>query len=142
VTSPDDPYAPPPGYGGAPNPYAPPPGFGGQPEPYVPPPGYGPPPQQWQQYGYGPGGQRTNTKAALALGLAISAYLPIVPFVGAIVALFLVGPAKREIYASGGRETGLGLCTAAKVVAIVHLAFIALVVLALVALVAVPFSFS
>ena len=69
MTSPDDPYAPPPGYGGSPNPYAPPAGFGGQPDPYAPPPGYGPPPQQWQQYAYGPGGQRTNTKAVLALGL-------------------------------------------------------------------------
>ncbi|MCA1711840.1 MAG: hypothetical protein LC789_09500 [Actinobacteria bacterium] len=103
-------------------------------DPYAPPPGYGNP--QWQQ-----GPARTNTKAALALGLAVSAYLPVVPFVGAIVALFLVGPARREIHASGGRETGLGLCTAAKVVAIVHLVFVALAALAFVLLFSLPFAF-
>jgi hypothetical protein len=137
MTSPDDPYAPPPGYG-------PPPGFEQ--------PGYGPPAGWREPPGYGarpsyqspppwPGGPpRTNTKAVVALALAISAYLPVVPFVGAVVALFLVGPARREIYASQGHETGLGLCTAAKVVAVVHLVFVALLALLFVGVVALGFG--
>ena len=57
------------------------------------------------------------------------------------MALFLAGPAKREILASGGRETGLGLVTAARVLAIVHLVFVALLVVLVVFVLAVPFAF-
>ena len=130
-------YGPPPGY--------PPPGFGppgyGPPPAYGPPgyggqPGYGPPPG-YAYYGAVP---KTNTKAVIALILAISAYVPVVPFIGAVVALFLVPSARREIQASGGAETGLGLCTAAFVIALVHLVFIGLLVVLVLGLFALPFT--
>jgi G:T/U-mismatch repair DNA glycosylase len=84
-------------------------------------------------------GRRT---AVVALILAIAAYTPVVPFVGAVVALFLAGSARRDILASGGRQTGLGLCTAATVLSIVHLVLIGLLVVLVIGALALPFSFS
>jgi hypothetical protein len=78
----------------------------------------------------------------IALILAIAAYTPIVPFFGAIIALVLAGSARRDIQASGGRQTGLGLCTAATVLSIVHLVLIGLLVVLVIGLLALPFSFS
>jgi hypothetical protein len=103
--------------------YEPPPGFGPPGEQaYEPPPGFGAPHQ---------GPQTTSTKALVALVLAVIAWTPVVPFIGAVAALFLAPSARREIQASGGRLTGLGLCRAAEVIAWVHLAFLAFAALAL-----------
>lgn len=133
-------------------PYGPPPGFGtssgsvpsalsgstwGPPPPGVGAPGYGPVD--------GPGGggpTQTETKAIVALVLAVLTWTPIVPFVGAVVALVLARLARRDILASGGRLTGLGLVKAARILSIVHLVFVALAVVLVVVLLTVPFSFS
>ena len=97
---------------------------------YVPPAAYGAPP------GYGAPGAggwqpapQTETKAMIALGLAIAAYTPTIPFIGAIAAIVLARLARRDILASNGTKTGLGLCTWATVLSVLHL--IALLVLAL-----------
>jgi hypothetical protein len=69
-----------------------------------------------------------------------------VPFIGAIAALFLARSARRDILASGGRLTGLSLCTWATVLSWVHLAFVALIALVVVVFVvaglALPFGLS
>lgn len=88
------------------------------------------------------GAPQTNTKAVIALGLSIAAYTPVIPFIGAVVALFLSRSARREIRASGGAQTGEGLCRWATGLAIAHLIFVALLVVAVAALLIVPFSFS
>ena len=124
-----------PGYG--PAAYPPPPGY--DPAAYPPPPGYGAPPVGAYP-GYAP--PRTSTKAIVALALAIGAYTPIVPFIGAIIALFVASSARRDIRASGGAETGLGLCTAATVLSWLHLILLSLAVLLVIGLFALPFSFS
>ena len=134
VTQPTDPFAAPPA-----------PTFGqGQPPVGDAQPGaYG---QTWGGSGRpGPYGglPQTSTKAIVALALAIAAYTPVIPFVGAVIALFVASSAKREILTSGGRQTGLDLCTWARVLAIVHLVFVGLLLLlVLPALVVLPFSFS
>jgi hypothetical protein len=74
----------------------------------------------------------------------VLAYTPTVPFIGAVVALFLARSARRDILASGGRLTGLSLCTWAVVLSWVHLVFIALLVVLFVVLIlaglALPFG--
>ena len=104
--------------------------------PYAPLPG--------QPYPAGVPGQepRTAPKAVVGLVLAIAAYLPVVPFVGAIAALVLAGIARREILASGGALTGLGLVTVTRVLAWLHLVFVALLVLLLIAAFVGLFTFS
>ena len=104
MTTPSDPF-------GNPGPQQPTPGYGQQP--------YGQQPYGQQPYGSGLGTQ-TETKAIVALVLAIGSFL-VFPIVPAIVALVLAGKARRDIDASGGRLTGAGLVTAAKVVAWVNL---------------------
>ena len=90
-----------------------------------PPPGAWAPPRGWgqpaYQFGYAPP-TKTNTSAIVAFVLALASF-GICPFIGAVVALLLASNAKREIAASGGRETGSGLATAAVVLAIVHFVF-------------------
>jgi hypothetical protein len=126
-----DPFAP--GPGGSPGTYGPPPGsYGGGP--------YGP--QHGQR---GPAGPTSlEPKAWIALLCAVLAYTPTVPFIGAVVALFLARSARRDILASGGRLTGLSLCTWAVVLSWVHLVFIALLVVLFVVLIlaglALPFG--
>lgn len=113
------------------------PGPGGR-APESPPPAYGQPPQ-----GYGPGwpgAPTTETKAMIALGLAIAAYTPTIPFVGAIAAIVLAHMARRDILSSGGRLTGLSLCTWAIVLSWIHLALVALVALVVVAVFLLPLS--
>jgi hypothetical protein len=107
-------------------------------DPYPPPPD-GEPWEVAQQYA---GTTQTSTKAVIALVLAIGAYTPIVPFIGAILALFLSASAKRDIQSSGGRQTGLPLCTAATIISVVHLVFIGLLIVLVLAVLALPFSFS
>ena len=91
--------------------------------------GYGPPPQAWGGPGYagpgytGPGyggPTKTETKAVVALVLAIASWL-LFPVVPAVAALFVGSAARRDIEASGGRLTGDGLVTAAKVIAWINL---------------------
>lgn len=104
---------------------------------------YGPPPQPGQ-LAQGAGPTQTETKAWVALGLAIAAYTPTVPFIGAIAAIVLARMARRDILASGGRLTGLELCTWAVVLSVVHLVLLALVVVLVLAaflgLLVLPFS--
>lgn len=100
---------------------------------------YGPPPTQ----GYGPAGPpKTETKAVVALVLAVLAYTPTVPFIGAVAALFVARAARRDILASGGALTGLSLCTWAVVLSWVHLAFLVLVLPIVLLLFFLPFGFS
>jgi hypothetical protein len=107
--------------------------------------GWGPPPRAGEvagTHGGWSGGTQTDVKAMVALGLAIAAYTPTIPFVGAIAALVLARMARRDIRASGGRLTGLSLCTWAVVLSSVHLVLVALAFLALASLFLLPFSFS
>jgi hypothetical protein len=113
--------------------------------------GYGPQPSDGQSYGqprYGeqPYGQsygqpvqgygspqvwhgpaQTETKAIVALVCAIAAWV-VLPLLPAIAALMIGKTARREILQSGGRLTGDGLVTAAKVIAWVNIALCVLVV--------------
>lgn len=81
--------------------------------------GWGPPPQN-AGYPAAPVAAQ-NGKAVAALVLAIGSWL-ILPFIGAVIALFLAASAKRDIAASGGQLGGQGLVTAAKVVAWANIA--------------------
>ena len=117
-------YGPPPGYGG----YGPPPGYGGSV-----PQGYGGSvPQGYGGYGmYQP--PRNDGTAIAALVLAITSFV-VCPVVTAIVALALIPGSRRRIESSGGAITGLGLLTAAKIIAIIHLALAAIFIVAIVIL--------
>lgn len=137
MSTPEDPYAPPPyGYGPPPSssPYGPP----GQ--------GYGPPPVPGQgapPYPGWPSPPKTDGTAIAALVLAVSSFV-VFPLVPAIVALVLARSADDDIAASGGRLTGEGLLTATRWVAWINIALCAgvllLVLLAFVLLAGVGFS--
>lgn len=150
MTTPDDPfrkgepYAPP---HGQPSPQGGQQGPGGQPgygapqgQPYPPQPygpqGYGPPAGYQGQPGWAPayGPQETASRAIVALVLSIASFV-VFPLVPAIAALFLAKDAEREIAGSGGRLTGEGMATAARVLAWINIALCAIVSLAVVALV-------
>lgn len=104
------------------------------------PPGWGPPPQPGQAPPSGgwQGAPQTEVKAMIALGLAVAAYTPLIPFLGAIAALVLAYLARRDILASGGAKTGLNLCTWAVVLAVVHLVAVGLFLLLLFGLFLLP----
>jgi hypothetical protein len=98
-------------------------------------------------YGAGPGpsqpqGVRTEPKAIIAMVLAVAAWTPTVPFVGAIAALVLARMARRDIEASGGRLTGLSLCTWSVVISWVHLVAVALLAVVVLLFFALPFALS
>jgi len=99
-----------------------------------PPPAYGQP--GYAPYGYAPPAPANDGNAVAALVLSIASFV-VCPFVAAIVALFLAQSAKRDILASNGTKGGLGLVTAAKVIAWTNIAltllFTLIVVLGLVA---------
>lgn len=95
----------------------------------LPPSGYGPPPPGPQSVAGQPVAPETEAKAVVALVLAIAAYTPVVPFVGAIAALVLAHLARRDIARSGGRKTGLGLCRWATWLSVVHLVLVGLLFL-------------
>ena len=97
--------------------------------------GYGPPPQAWG------GAPQTESKAIIALVCAIGAFV-VFPVVPAIAALFLASSARRDIETSGGRLTGEGLVTAAKVISWIHLVLAVLVVVAFVLFFASAFTFA
>jgi hypothetical protein len=73
------------------------------------------------EYGPGPGGpQSTEPKAIIALVFAIGSFV-VLPLLPAIIALVLAGSARRDIDGSGGRLSGSGLVTAAKIVSWVNI---------------------
>jgi Domain of unknown function (DUF4190) len=96
-----------------------------QPQGWVPPPPAGSAGAQ-MPYGYG-----TPQNEGLAIGALVASIVSWVfcPIIPAIVALVLAAQAKAKIDASGGRLTGLGLCTAAKIISWIHLGLIALFIL-------------
>jgi hypothetical protein len=115
------PYGPPPEYG-QPG-YGPPPGYG-QPG-YGPPSGYGPP--GYGGYpGYAPPATEGNAIAALILSIASFLVCPIIT---AIIALVLAGSAKRNILASGGAKQGLGMVTAARIIAWANIVVVTLFII-------------
>lgn len=69
----------------------------------------------------------------IALGLAIAAYTPTIPFLGAIAAIVVARMARRDILASGGAKTGLGMCRWAIGLSVVHLVLVGLLFLLLLA---------
>ena len=91
-------------------------------------------------YGYDAPAPRTDTKAIVALVLAVLAYTPTVPFIGAVAALFVARASRRDIEASGGALTGLSLCTWAVVLSWVHLAFLVLLIPVAIVLLLLGFS--
>jgi hypothetical protein len=98
-------------------------------------PGYGPPPYG-SPPGWGAGPPQTETRAVIALVLAVMSFV-VCPFVPAVVALVLAGGAQRSIEASGGRLTGLGLVKAARITSWIHLGLCALALVAVVLVLAV-----
>lgn len=112
-----------------------------QPAPYGPPSPYGaptpdgPPSPHGAPTSYGPP-EEVNSKAVVALVLAGASFL-VVPFVGAIVALVLGTQASGEIARSGGRQTGTGLVTAARIAAWTNIALSVVAVVAVSVVVAV-----
>lgn len=71
--------------------------------------------------GYGSSAPQTDGSAIAALCCAIGAFI-VCPVIPAIVALFLAHNSQQKINASGGRLTGDGLNTAARIISWVHLA--------------------
>jgi len=129
VSTPDDPFAPPPHDGSAPGYGAPsgppPPGYGLPPGP--PPPGYGPQaPGVPPAYGTWTGPSRVSTQAVVALVLALASYA-VLPLVASLAALYVAASARREIAASGGQVSGAGLARAARILAIVNVVLCVLV---------------
>lgn len=85
-----------------------------------PPTGYGPPPGYGPGGGWGGGPQQTDAKAIVALVLAIGSFV-VLPFLPAVAALFVASSSRRDIDAAGGRLTGAGLVTAARVISWVNI---------------------
>ena len=96
-----------------------------------PPAGY--PPQGYQAVGY-PAARQTDSKAVIALILAISSWI-VCPFITAIIALVLAGQSNRAIDASGGRLEGRSMNTATKVIAWINIVLSILALIAVVGLV-------
>lgn len=86
------------------------------------PPAYGPPPGYPPYGGYGPARQ-TESKAVVALVLAIASWVAC-PFIPAIAALIVAADADRRIAESGGRLDGAGQVRAARIVAWIHLGLV------------------
>ena len=134
--SPGSPGEPPPPGSGWPAPPPPPPPPAGSGWPPPPPPGYGygygqaapgyPPYPPYPPYQYGPT-RETEGLAIAALILAIASFV-ICPVIPSIVALILAASARRNIDESGGMKDGLGLVTAARIIAWVNLGLAAVVI--------------
>lgn len=101
--------------------------------------GWGPPPpyaQGGDVAGYGPGYapvamQLTEPKAVVALVLAVGSFV-VLPLLPAVAALLLARSSRRDIDASGGRYTGTGLLTAARVLSWINVGLCLLALLLLV----------
>jgi len=87
-----------------------------------PPPGWAPPPAGTPGYSSVP---QTEGTAIAALCCAIGAFV-VCPVIPAIVALVLAHNSQQKINASGGRLTGDGLNTAARIISWIHLGLVAL----------------
>jgi hypothetical protein len=74
---------------------------------------------------------QVESSAILALVVAIAAWV-VCPVLAAIAALMIAGGAKAKIDASGGALTGLGMVTAARWIAWLHLGILVLGILGLV----------
>ena len=74
---------------------------------------------------------QTEPSAVLALVLAIAAWL-LCPIFAAIAALMIAGGAKAKIDVAGGALTGLGLVSAARWIAWIHIFMVSLGTLALI----------
>lgn len=100
-------------------------------------PGYGPVPQPGQPVApyRGPGPRETESKAVVALVCAIASWVAL-PLFPAIAALVVGSSARRDIDASGGRLTGEGLVTAARVIAWINLGLCALAAVVVVGILA------
>jgi hypothetical protein len=108
-----------------PPPEQPPPPPPQPPAPGGPPPGWEPPPAGTPGYGYS--APQTDGTAVAALACAIGAFI-VCPVIPAIVALVLAHGSQQKINASGGRLTGDGLNTAARIVSWIHLGLVVLVI--------------
>jgi hypothetical protein len=126
------PPPPAPGYGYA----APPAGSYANPPQNYPPAGY--PPQGYQAVGY-PAARQTDSKAVIALVLAIASWL-VCPLVTSIIALVLAGQSNRAIDASGGRLEGRSMNTATKVIAWINIVVSVIAVIAVIGLFALAAS--
>lgn len=96
--------------------------------------GWGPPPPYahgGEVTGPGAGPQQTEPKAVVALVLAIGSFV-VLPLLPAVAALLLARASRRDIDASGGRYTGTGLLTAARVISWINLGLCLLLVLLIV----------
>lgn len=95
------------------------------------PPAYGPTPAWGPAPGdeaFGPPGQ-SEAKAVVALVLSVVSFV-VCPLLPAVAALVLASLARRDIEASGGRLTGLGLVKAAQILSWINIALVVLVLLA------------
>ena len=91
--------------------------------------GWGPPPPyaQGAQLPASAAPVQTEAKAVVALVLAIGSFF-VLPLLPAIVALVLARSSQRDIDAAGGRLTGTGLLTAARIVSWINIGLCVLVV--------------
>jgi hypothetical protein len=80
-------------------------------------------------YGFSPPSTEGNAIAALIV--AIGSFV-VCPFIAAIIALVLAGSAKRNILRSGGAKEGLGIVTAARIIAWANIAVMTLVIIGVV----------
>lgn len=110
---------------------SPPPGQAPGPPGYAP---YGQPPPYGGYGGYAPPVQ-TSGKATGALVASILSFV-VCPVIPAIVGLVLGGQAKKEIAASEGRLTGLGLVTASRIISVINLVLSVLAIVGIALLIA------
>jgi hypothetical protein len=107
-----------------------------QPSNWPPPPPGAPPPAAGYPYGYQPPqaygyGQQTEGTAVAALVLAIASFV-ICPVLPAIAALIVGANARKKITQSGGQLGGLGLVTAATIVAWINIGLAVLTIVAII----------
>ncbi len=100
--------------------YAQQPGYGGDPSQQYGQTGYGPPPYGQPAYpGYGYAGPQNSGRATAVMVLGIAGLVLTcawgIGIIPAIVSLAMSGGAKRDIEASGGRLSGLGMVTAGRI---------------------------
>lgn len=102
------------------------------PAPYLP-----PSEPQWiapGQSGAVPASLPNSTAAIVSLVCGILCWLPILPVIGAIVAVIAGHMARKEIRASEGRVGGAGMAKAGLILGYAHLALIGLAICAIVAI--------
>jgi hypothetical protein len=80
-------------------------------------------------------GPRTDGTAIAALVLAIASFV-VCPIIPAVIALALIPGSRRSIASSGGTIDGLGVLTAAKIIALLNVGLLAVgIVVAIIAIV-------